>query len=121
MRGVFFSPDASRIISQSAYESMSWDGEMGRRLHASEHNDHRLSGSMYVTHEGWIVHSTTDRTLGKLPGLAINSKFAVHERSLAVGTYSGDIFILHFPLALLASPETRASDMNMRERFGPLS
>ncbi|KIM71122.1 hypothetical protein PILCRDRAFT_17357 [Piloderma croceum F 1598] len=39
---VFFSPDASRIISQSRYESLSWDAATGLRVSANEQSDHRL-------------------------------------------------------------------------------
>jgi len=114
---VLFSPDGSRIIFQSDYMSLSWDAATGQRLRSSEQSDHRLSGSMYVTHQGWIVDSGSDRTLGKLPTMAANSIYVVHERSLAVGMHSGHVLILHFPPAFVTSPDTRTVEGKIRERF----
>jgi WD40 repeat protein len=107
VRSVFFSLDASRIISQSKYESLSWDAADGSRIYSTEQPDRCLSGSMYVTHDGWIVDSATDKILAKFPTMVANPIYAVHERTLAVGTHSGRVFQIHFPPALLTSPNTR--------------
>jgi WD40 repeat protein len=115
---VFFSPEGRRIISQSRYESLSWDTATGHRLRSTEESDYRLSGSLYRTHDGWIMDSTTDRTLGKLPAVVSNSKCATQGRSLAVGAHSGPTFMLYFPQALTMSPETRVVNGNVRERYG---
>jgi WD40 repeat protein len=117
VRSVFFSPDASRIISQSGFESLSWDAITGLRIHSTEEADHRLSGSMYITHDGWIMDSMTERTLGKLPSMLAHPVYVVHERSLVVATYSGRIFVLHFPPALFTSPDTRVVEGKRRKRF----
>jgi len=91
------------MATQSIYESMSWDAETGRRLHSLEQSDHRLSGSMHITHEGWIVYSVTSRTLGKLPTMLAGAKYAARERSLALRTNSGHVFVLCIPPALLTT------------------
>lgn len=117
MTSVFFPPDASRIISLSEYESLSWDAATGHRIYSTEQSDHRLSGSIYVTYEGWIVDSETGRTLGKLPNMVADPISVVHGRLLAVGTPSGRVFIMQFPPALLTSPDTRTVEGGIRERF----
>jgi WD40 repeat protein len=73
---LFFSPDASCIISQSECETISWDAATG---HLSEQSNHSLVDSMYITHNGWVVDVETGRTLSKLPNVAAHSKYVVHE------------------------------------------
>ena len=72
---------------------------------------------MYITYEGWIMDSATDRTLGKLPTMVANARHAMHKRYLAVGTHSGRVFILHFPPTTFTSPDTRAINGKIRERY----
>jgi len=119
VKSLFFSPDASRIISLSESERLSWDSATGSCLPA-EPSDHRLSGTMYITHDGWIVDSATNRTLGKLPTMVAGPVSEIHGRSFAVGTYSGRVFITLFPTALLTSTSTRVIGENVRPRFKAL-
>jgi WD40 repeat protein len=104
---VFFSPNTDRIVSQSRYESLSWDAAIGGRTYSTEASDHCLSGAMYITHDGRIVDSSTGRTLGKLPTVVANSSYVVHGRSLAMRMNSGRVPVLRFPPALLTRPENK--------------
>jgi WD40 repeat protein len=117
VNSVFFSPDASRIISLACLDCKSWDATSGDRIHLTEHSDHRFSGSMYITYDGWIVDSATDRTLGRLPAVVNHTCHAVHERSMAMGTNNGRVFILNFPPALLTGPDTHPVEGKTRKRF----
>ena len=108
---------SSHIISQSECESLSWDAATGYRIYVTEQSDHRLLGSMYITHDGWIVDSATGRTLGNLSTMMLASVCAIHERSLAVGTRSGRVLVLNFPPALLTISDTRTVEDKMRKRY----
>ena len=112
---LFFSLDACRIVSQSKCENLSWDAATGRQLHSVEQSDNRILGSLYITHDGWIVDSATYRTLGRLPDMVADPIYVAHGRSLAVGTCSGRVFILRFPPALLMGPDTRTVEGKIRK------
>jgi WD40 repeat protein len=109
LKSVFLSSDARRIISQSECESISWDAATGRRLYLTEPSDRCLSGSI-VTCKGWIVDSATDTSLGKLPDMVADPIYMSHGKSLAVGTHSGRVLVLHFPLALFTGPDNSTVD-----------
>lgn len=118
---VFFPSDSSRIISQTVFECLSWDATTGHRIHTTEQSDHRFSSPMYITYDGWIVDSVTDRTLSKLPAMVDDPNYATHGRSLAMTTSDGHLYIMHFPEALLTSPDTRPVEGKTRRRFVQLS
>jgi len=118
---IFFSPDASHIISLSKYGSLCWDTLTGLRTYSTEQSDHCLSGSMHLTHDGWVVDSATNRTISKLSTTLREANYAVHDKSLAVGTHGGRVFILRFPPALLMTPDTRSVEGKTRNRFQVLA
>jgi hypothetical protein len=79
--------------------------------------DRPMSGSMYITHEDWIVYFGHQPHPWKTPTVLARAKYAARERSLALGTNSGHVFVLRIPPALLTSPETRVVDGKVRERY----
>lgn len=64
--------------------------------------------NLRVTQSKWIVDSSTGRTISKLPNTIQTSCWDAFGNSVAFGTITGRIFVLHFPYALLSSAETRA-------------
>lgn len=72
-----------------------------------------------VTHDGWIVDSTTNRTLSKLPTMVKITCSEAHGHSVAFGTVTGRLFVLQFPAALFTSPDTRTD--YKRKRQGEIS
>ena len=101
------------IISQSRYESMSWDAETG--LHSLELTVPCRALCTLPMKIGLYI-SATSRTLGK-PLPCWPEQSTQHERGLALGTNSGHVFVLRIPPALLTSPETRVVDGKVRERY----
>jgi hypothetical protein len=59
-----------------------------------------------VFRDGWVVDVATGATLCKLPDYLSNACYASHKRSLAIGTDGGQVLLIHFPPALLRSPDT---------------
>ena len=118
---VGFSVDGNHIISESFRDSISWDAKSGRRYHSTERSDHCLLRSIYITYNGWIVDVVTNRTLCKIPSILAVTCEATHKRSLVVGTKAGRLCVMHFPSALLTSPETLAAKGQTRERYPNLT
>jgi len=107
VHSVAFSVDGARILSKSHFSSISWDAATGHQLRSIREPSLQLSQSIRVIRDGWVIDMATGVTLCKLSDELSNGCFASHKGSLAIGTDGGRVFLVHFPPALLTSPDTR--------------
>jgi WD40 repeat protein len=71
-------------------------------------SDHPARKSIDVVQNRWLVDFSDNRTISFLPHMIdVDMCSAAHDRSLAIGTPGGRVFIMHFPPALFESPECR--------------
>jgi WD40 repeat protein len=109
VNSVTFSPDGTRIISRS-YDNIVcvWDTATGC-LYAQNgtHDDRFKSHSILLNSDGRILDLYTKRTISKLPAMIAPSNWGISGKSIAIGTYGGQVIILKFPQASFSSPETR--------------
>jgi WD40 repeat protein len=103
---VDFSADGSRIICKSTSQTISYDASSGSRLHTNTQSDDSLHDSINISRDGWVMDWVNGRTLCQLPSMVSHSCYTVHKRSVAVGTKSGRLFVIHFPPVLFTSADT---------------
>jgi WD40 repeat protein len=100
----------SYIIVKSSNQVISYDAAKGCRLRPGEETDDSPPRSTHIIIEdqSWIVDSVTRRTISQLPLMASMSCVATHKTSLALGTSDGRVVVIHLPVTLFASLDTRA-------------
>jgi WD40 repeat protein len=97
-----------RVISGSFDNTIRlWDISSGHydRLEVSIHSNHKFGHHIVLTTDGWIVCLTgTGCTyLSKLPSMVLIDSVAASvssRSSITIGTFSGELFIMHFPSGL---------------------
>ena len=113
---VAFSPDGTLIVSSGFHNKVQvWVAESGNQLFSMSRLDYALHVSaqmsphtIHVVDNGWVVHSPTGRIISKLPDFIRenDTSISAHDRSLAIGS-GGQLIIIHFPLDVFTSSETR--------------
>jgi WD40 repeat protein len=119
VHSVAFSPSGKRIIGASAFQTCTWDAASGQCLNTVQNpeylpNDLKLRDTIGITQLGFIVDFRTGRTISKLPPMLPRRSItaaASTANSLALGTDTGRVFIIHFPPVLFASPEIQTSTL----------
>lgn len=101
VNSVAYSADGSWILStDSIPQTLVWDALSGSLNLDSVQAMSMSSGidiDMRLNKDNWIVDQKTNRYLTKLPHSIVVQTHSVHGRSLAIGTISGGVFIIHFP------------------------
>jgi WD40 repeat protein len=92
-----YSPDGTRIIFEGDDNHVNlWDAVSGEMLTDQEYEcpKHTIT----VT-DGWIV-AATGQVMSKIPAFCETSCSAAREGAVAVGTFGGQVVIIHCPMSL---------------------
>jgi WD40 repeat protein len=111
-----YSSDGSHIISTSHGSVCVWDAITGL-LCVSDVAHHKICHvpheptplTMKICGDQWLVDASTNQIFSKLPNIIIPRCSATFGRSLAIGTESGQVFILNFPAAFFPIQDSGAS------------
>jgi WD40 repeat protein len=110
---ITFSPDGHLIISKSRTGLTAWDAKSGCRRQSTTGHEYCpsqsiavISGREYSPY--WIEDLETGRTISNLPFLIRASCSLSHENTLAVGTTTGNVLFIRFPMAFFVSADTPA-------------
>jgi WD40 repeat protein len=110
VRSVAFSSDGARIMSGSRRKGTAhgvWDVS-GARPSEPRTSYHFPRRSVDVVKDRWLVDFRANRVISFLPDIIdVDICSAAHGKSLAIGTPGGRVFVMHFPPAIFASPESR--------------
>jgi WD40 repeat protein len=117
VRSVAFSPDSARIMSGSRRKGKSynvWDAN-GVRLSEPGMADQFPRRSVDVVNDRWIVNFRANRIVSFLPDMIdVDICSAARGTSLAIGSPGGRVFVMHFPPAIFANPESRVIEGQSR-------
>jgi WD40 repeat protein len=111
---VAFLPDGTCIVTRLEYNTVRvWDAISGIRL--SDYGPDTLyylfPSTIRVTPgDQWLMDRSTNRTVSKLPAFIGLRCLATHDRSLAMGTTDGRVFVIHFPSGVSINRETRFTE-----------
>jgi WD40 repeat protein len=110
-----FSDDGTRISSMSSRDTYSlWDATSGNYISNIDEFDFNRDFGRYpivLGYDGWLWIPKTEKYLCKLPSmLGRDVEFAATQSSVALGTGTNKVFVLHFPPYVMTSRETQAAE-----------
>jgi WD40 repeat protein len=106
VQSLAFSADGSRLVVKSSDETRSFGAETGRIINSVVESENSSPDFIKMGDDGWIVDAATGKTIFQLPPLVSLSCHAIHKTSLAVGTRTGGLLIIDFPLGLFMQDDS---------------
>jgi hypothetical protein len=87
----------------SVWRSIPYDAVSGREVPLNSVNYYHVTDPVKPTDDGWILGSVTGKTIYQLPSVVSYSCYAMHKKSVVVGTKWDQLLVINFPPALFAS------------------
>ena len=101
LQSVAFGVDGRHVLSKSQDETILYDAVSGCRLGSVRVSDDISWDSAVICPDNLTVKLGNDRTVYTFPHTVYPECCTTHKMSLAVGTADGDVWVIHFPPALL--------------------